>query len=70
VFGEHRLGDALSRLAALEPESVGEEVVREAERFAAGKLDDDLTMLVIEFLGVPQDEAAEGAGEAQWHSRR
>jgi serine phosphatase RsbU (regulator of sigma subunit)/CHASE3 domain sensor protein len=71
VFGEHRFGDALTRLADLEPESIGEEVVREAERFAAGKLDDDLTMLVIQFLGVPQDEAAaEGAGEAQWHSRR
>lgn len=71
VFGEHRLGDTLSRLASLEPESIGDEVVREVERFAAGKLDDDLTMLVIEFLGVPQDDAAaEGAGEGQWHSRR
>jgi serine phosphatase RsbU (regulator of sigma subunit)/CHASE3 domain sensor protein len=71
VFGEHRFGDALSRMATLAPEEIGEEVVREAERFAAGKLDDDLTMLVIEFLGVPQeDAAAQGAGEAEWHSRR
>jgi phosphoserine phosphatase RsbU/P len=71
VFGEHRLGDTLGRLASLEPEMIGAEVVREVERFAAGKLDDDLTMLVIEFLGVPQDDAAaEGAGEGQWHSRR
>ncbi|HEY7874555.1 MAG TPA: PP2C family protein-serine/threonine phosphatase, partial [Actinomycetota bacterium] len=71
VFGEHRFGETLSRMSTLQPEAVGDEVVREVERFAAGKLDDDLTMLVIEFLGVPQeDAAAEGAGEAQWHSRR
>lgn len=70
VFGEHRFGETLGRLAALEPEAIGDEVVREVERFAAGKLDDDLTMLVIEFLGVVQGAAAEEAGEGQWHSRR
>jgi serine phosphatase RsbU (regulator of sigma subunit)/CHASE3 domain sensor protein len=71
VFGEHRFGEVLGRLASLEPSEIGDEVVREVERFAAGKLDDDLTMLVIEFLGVARsDQAAEEAGERQWHSRR
>jgi serine phosphatase RsbU (regulator of sigma subunit)/CHASE3 domain sensor protein len=71
VFGEHRFGETVGRLALLETASIGEEVVREVERFAAGKLDDDLTMLVIEFLGVSQGEpAAEEAGEGQWRSRR
>jgi serine phosphatase RsbU (regulator of sigma subunit) len=71
VFGEHRFGEILGRLASFEPSAIGDEVVREVERFAAGKLDDDLTMLVVEFLGVARsDEAAEEAGEQQWHSRR
>ena len=71
VFGEHRFGETLAGLGLLEPEAIGDAVVREVERFAAGKLDDDLTMLVIEFVGVATaDEAAEQAGEQQWHSRR
>jgi serine phosphatase RsbU (regulator of sigma subunit)/CHASE3 domain sensor protein len=71
VFGEHRFGETLAGLALLGPEAIEDEMVREVERFAAGKLDDDLTMLVVEFVGVATaDEAAEQAGEAQWHSRR
>ena len=51
VFGEHRLAEALERLAGVPTDTIAEELVREVEAFAAGKLDDDLTMLVIEFQG-------------------
>jgi serine phosphatase RsbU (regulator of sigma subunit) len=72
TYGEHRFAEALSRLGILRGEALVEELVREVERYAAGKLDDDLTMLVVEFLGAP---VARGAGvkltgEEQWHSRR
>lgn len=71
VFGEHRFAQAMGRLGPLASDAIGDEMVREVERFAAGKLDDDLTMLVVEFLGVTHtDAAAEEAGEGQWHSRR
>ncbi len=53
MFGERRLGEALIRLATLEASAIGEQLVEEVERFAAGKLDDDLTMLVVEFAGAP-----------------
>ena len=59
VFGEHRLADALTKLGGVDSDVLASELVREVESFAAGKLDDDLTMLVLEFLGDPQ-----------WHSRR
>ena len=59
VFGEHRLADALTKLGAVDSTALASELVREVESFAAGKLDDDLTMLVLEFLGDPQ-----------WRSRR
>ena len=51
VFGENRLEEALRRLAGLDAGAIAEELVREVESFAAGKLDDDLTMLVIEYVG-------------------
>ena len=51
IFGENRFAEALIRLAPLDSDELGEELVRDVERFAAGKLDDDLTMLVIEFQG-------------------
>lgn len=75
VFGEHRFAEALLRLAPLDSDILGEELVREVERFAAGKLDDDLTMLAIEFQGAPLSEGASGVvetatGEEPWHSRR
>lgn len=51
VFGEHRLEASLLELASLPSEALAGQVVEDVERFAAGKLDDDLTMLVIEFEG-------------------
>jgi sigma-B regulation protein RsbU (phosphoserine phosphatase) len=51
VFGEHRLAEALERFASVTSAAIPDEIVREVESFAAGKLDDDLTMLVIEFEG-------------------
>ena len=51
VFGENRLAASLLELASLPSDALAEQVVEDVERFAAGKLDDDLTMLVIEFEG-------------------
>jgi serine phosphatase RsbU (regulator of sigma subunit) len=75
VFGEHRFAEAVARLAPLDTPLLVEELIGHAERFAAGKLDDDLTMLVIEFEGIPV--RAQGSGTEQelgreqtWHSRR
>ena len=51
LYGEHRLAETLSRYGALPLEALVEEVVGEVERFAAGKLDDDLTMLIVEYEG-------------------
>jgi serine phosphatase RsbU (regulator of sigma subunit) len=70
VFGEHRFAELLVSLAPLASEALVDEVVAEVERFAAGKLDDDLTMLVIEWLGAPTGEGSERSGEQRWHSRR
>jgi serine phosphatase RsbU (regulator of sigma subunit)/CHASE3 domain sensor protein len=58
IFGENRLAEALIRLAPLDSNELGEELVRDVEHFAAGKLDDDLTMLVIEFQGAPLTQGA------------
>ncbi|HWC12980.1 MAG TPA: SpoIIE family protein phosphatase [Actinomycetota bacterium] len=58
VFGEHRLEDALVRLTGLDSAAIVDELVREVESFAAGKLDDDLTMLVIEYVGTGAPPAA------------
>lgn len=51
VFGENRFADALTRLAPVGADAIGERLIREVEQFAAGKLDDDLTMLIVEFEG-------------------
>lgn len=59
VFGEHRFAEAMVRLAPLESAALIDEIVAEVERFAAGKLDDDLTMLVIEWVGTPAGEASD-----------
>lgn len=71
IFGERRFGEALLALADLGPLALGRRLVEEVERFAAGRLEDDLTMLVVE----RQATAAAGAandrtGEDAWHSRR
>lgn len=72
VFGEHRLATVLSKLAPLDAVAIGDELVREVEAFAAGKLDDDLTMLVVDFLGAGTPVATdEPVGEEEgWPSRR
>lgn len=72
VFGEHRFAEALLRLAPSGTQDMGDLLVEEVERWAAGKLDDDLTMLVVEFEGAPvPDESRDGqSGEEHWHSRR
>ena len=77
IFGDRRFGEAILSAGALPLRSVGELVVAEVERFAAGKLEDDLTMLVVEFQGAPAAmQAAAGGddvvetGEPLWHSRR
>ena len=62
IFGENRLAEALIRLAPLDSNELGEELVRDVEHFAAGKLDDDLTMLVIEFQGAPLTQGANEDG--------
>jgi len=72
TYGDNRLAESLVRLAPLPSELVGEELVREVEKFAAGKLDDDLTMLIVEFQGAPLREGVSPrlTGEEPWHSRR
>jgi serine phosphatase RsbU (regulator of sigma subunit)/CHASE3 domain sensor protein len=72
VFGEDRFAHALLRLGPLAVSSFTEEVIREVERYAAGKLDDDLTMIVLEFQGAPLGDGADRrlTGEEPWHSRR
>jgi serine phosphatase RsbU (regulator of sigma subunit)/CHASE3 domain sensor protein len=77
VFGETRLAEAVLRVGSLELDSLCDHVVAEVERFAAGKLDDDLTMLVVEFQGIPAPLKSQTAGvdeaetgEPLWHSRR
>ncbi|HVF53645.1 MAG TPA: SpoIIE family protein phosphatase [Actinomycetota bacterium] len=82
VFGEHRLADALFALSPLGCETIVDELLADVERFAAGKLDDDLTMLVLEFRGLEsQDLESQGSparagisveqtGEQAWPSRR
>ncbi|MGI8707639.1 MAG: PP2C family protein-serine/threonine phosphatase [Actinomycetota bacterium] len=72
IFGESRLAEAIISLAPLDSETIGQELVREVEGFAAGKLEDDLTMLIIEFEGSPATEVAQEklTGEEPWHSRR
>jgi serine phosphatase RsbU (regulator of sigma subunit)/CHASE3 domain sensor protein len=72
VFGESRFAEAMVRFAPLAAEGLVDGMVEEVERFAAGKLDDDLTMLVVEFQGAALREAVteELTGEEPWHSRR
>jgi serine phosphatase RsbU (regulator of sigma subunit)/CHASE3 domain sensor protein len=71
VFGEHRLAEALIKLSPLDSETLEHELVAEVERFAAGKLDDDLTMLIVEFIGAPAaGEEPDRLGEESWRSRR
>lgn len=72
VFGEHRFAQSLSRLAPLPSSGIADDVIRDVERFAAGKLDDDLTMLIVEYKGTRvSDKLTEGiTAEEEWHSRK
>ena len=71
VYGDHRLAEALVKLASLDSGVLGEELVTVVEQFAAGKLDDDLTMLVIDFRGAAPVGSGAGEGAAEtWRSRR
>jgi serine phosphatase RsbU (regulator of sigma subunit)/CHASE3 domain sensor protein len=72
VFGEHRLAEAMTRLAEVPADALGALVVESVESFAAGKLDDDLTILVVEFQGAeaPGGATEQGSGDEAWHSRR
>jgi serine phosphatase RsbU (regulator of sigma subunit)/CHASE3 domain sensor protein len=71
MFGEHRLAQAMAWLSALESGALGDALVGEIERFTAGKLDDDLTVLVIEYQGAPEGgPGAHPIGESSWRSRR
>lgn len=72
VFGEHRFAQALLAVAPLGADRIAERLVEEVEEFAAGKLDDDLTMLVVELEPVaPETGPPRGrTGEEPWHSKR
>jgi serine phosphatase RsbU (regulator of sigma subunit) len=72
IFGEERFATELLRHAPLRAEAIGDDIVRAVEQFAAGKLEDDLTMLILEFQGVPLREGAPQRlrGDEPWHSRR
>jgi serine phosphatase RsbU (regulator of sigma subunit)/CHASE3 domain sensor protein len=72
VFGENRFSEAILRLAPLGAGSLGERLVDEVERFAAGKLEDDLTMLIVHFeeAHISDETGQERTGDEPWHSRR
>lgn len=72
VYGEHRFAEAVVRLGPLEARDLSDELVKDVERFAAGKLDDDLTMIIVEFQGAETTEEVPRrlTGEEPWHSRR
>jgi serine phosphatase RsbU (regulator of sigma subunit)/CHASE3 domain sensor protein len=72
VFGEHRMAETMTALAGAPADALGGLVVESVESFAAGKLDDDLTILVVEFLGAvaPGGGTEQGSGDEAWHSKR
>jgi phosphoserine phosphatase RsbU/P len=83
VFGEHRLAEAMIELAPLDDEAFAQELVADVERFAAGKLDDDLTLVMIEWVGVstatdggsrglprPDVSGPDVSGVQEWPSKR
>lgn len=72
VYGEDRFAEAIVRLGPLATDVFSEELVKDVEAFSAGKLEDDLTMIVVEFQGASlhEDSAGRLTGEEPWHSRR
>jgi serine phosphatase RsbU (regulator of sigma subunit)/CHASE3 domain sensor protein len=63
VFGQHRFAETMRRVGVLPPEALVEELTAEVERFAAGKLDDDLTMLVVEWRGTASTDRSDLPGD-------
>jgi serine phosphatase RsbU (regulator of sigma subunit)/CHASE3 domain sensor protein len=72
IYGDERFAEAVLTLAPLGTGPFCDELVRAVEGYAAGKLDDDLTMIVVEFEGAPQghDRSEIVAGEESWPSRK
>ncbi|MDQ3986348.1 MAG: SpoIIE family protein phosphatase [Actinomycetota bacterium] len=72
IYGDHRFAEAIVRLGPLDAADLTDELVKDVERFATGKLDDDLTMIVVEFQGarLGEDAPRRLTGEEPWHSRR
>lgn len=70
VFGDHRFAETAIKLAPIGLEAITEGVVADVERFAAGKLDDDLTMLIVEFQGSGAGAEGTDEGDHEWHSRK
>jgi serine phosphatase RsbU (regulator of sigma subunit)/CHASE3 domain sensor protein len=60
LFGEERLAESLTRYAPLGLDKLGDALISDVERFTSGKIDDDLTMLVVEYR---PDRAPEAGGE-------
>ncbi len=58
VFGEHRFAQAVARFGHLDATSLVSALVEEVDAFAAGKLDDDLTVLIVEFEGAESRQRA------------
>lgn len=71
MFGEQRLAETMMGLSSLDCGALGDALIRRVEGFSAGKLDDDLTVLVIEYQGSPFTEKADRdlTGELPWPSR-
>jgi serine phosphatase RsbU (regulator of sigma subunit)/CHASE3 domain sensor protein len=53
VFGDQRFAEAILRFGHLDRDKLGDSLLATVEQFAAGKLDDDLTMLILEYEGDP-----------------
>lgn len=72
IYGDDRFAAGLRRSFALGSEGIGEEAVRAVEGFAAGKLEDDLTMLILEYQGasLQQSGPPQATGDEPWPSRR
>ncbi len=72
VYGEDRLAEVIVSCGTLPTEAFVDELISDVETFSAGKLEDDLTMIIVEFQGTALDEEAPGrlTGEEPWHSRR
>jgi serine phosphatase RsbU (regulator of sigma subunit) len=53
MFGEERLGEAMSRYSGQDVEKVPGLLLDEALRFSDGRLEDDVALLAVSYLGLP-----------------